>query len=91
VPAGAPLSKSTWIGGICLVLWLVPILAYIVLPFGIYTAVNDKGTKRGWSVGLTLCCVALVLALANTVWGWYLGQHCQMFYQHRTATGCVTG
>jgi hypothetical protein len=78
-------SRSLWWGLAGLVLWLLPILGYIVTLPGLFTAIRDirsPGTRRYAMIGLVLCLLAFTLTIINSAIGAYEGAHGTGWWQH---------
>lgn len=86
MPQAAPgrVSRAFWCGIAGLVLWIIPILAYVVVLPGIYAGVRDiRGPRRLTAPGLAMCSLSLLAALINTVAGAYAGAHGTGWWQHQ--------
>ena len=77
-PPVVKISKSLWYGLAGIVLWVLPILGYLVTLPGLFAAIRDvrsPGTRRHARIGLALCVLALVLTIINSAIGAYQGAH----------------
>jgi hypothetical protein len=72
----APISLSLWLGLSSLVLWLVPLLGYLVSIPGLYIGIREQmGPRRYTATAITLCGLGLVASIVNSAWGIYLSRH----------------
>lgn len=78
-PGRGRISKSLWCGIAGLVLWVLPVLAYVVVLPGLYIGLREmRGPRKHTAAGLVLCITGLGLALINSAIGAYMGAHGQL-------------
>lgn len=80
--AAAPVSKAFWLGLAGLILWIIPIAAYLAVIPGLYVGIREHdGPRRRTTAGIVLCALSLGLAAINSAIGAYQGAHGQLWFQ----------